>query len=296
MVNPQTENGYTAVANEIFEQMAKIKLSPTQYRLIFIIWRYTYGFKRKEHNFSLSFFADSTGCDKRQIQRELKELCDRSIILQSSSGKNGRLISFNKHYDQWVDETTNALIGETDDGEMDNGDSTNGNSANGDSANGDSAIGETVNTTIGETTNSTIGETTNQEINILNKNINKNNIVHEHENFFESIWRLYPNKKGKGKISDSHKSKLCKIGIDEITRAIKRYSDYVERQRLNGFSGLNYQNGSTFFNSGYVDYLDKNYEEEKSQYSCECYPSNNGPQDIIRAPDSFWKTNGGYDE
>ena len=71
---------------------------------------------------------------------------------------------------------------------------------------------------------------------------------------FERLWKLYPCKKGKGQVSDAKKMKLLEIGFDEMSRAIKRYEEYV-----NGIDYLHYQNGSTFFNSGYIDYLDANY-------------------------------------
>ena len=82
----------------------------------------------------------------------------------------------------------------------------------------------------------------------------------EINDFFETIWKLYPNKKGKGQISDSKKKALYKIGLEEMTRAIERYKadlDKVEWRKP--------QNGSTFFNSGYVDYLDANYEPTKAR-------------------------------
>lgn len=75
---------------------------------------------------------------------------------------------------------------------------------------------------------------------------------------FESLWKLYPVKKGKGQISDTQKRKLLKIGFDEMSRAIDRYKRYVD-----SIDYLQYKNGSTFFNSGYVDYLDANYEQGK---------------------------------
>ncbi len=151
MADVQKDNGYTPIAHEILEKMATIKLSPTQYRMIFIIWRYTYGFHRKEHNLSLSFLAESTGCDKRQIQRDLKRLEDRKIIKQSIKNGSYRIISFNKNYDEW-----DSTIGETTNGNSTNGETTNGRITN-------PAIGETTNPTIGNSTNGTIGETTNQE-------------------------------------------------------------------------------------------------------------------------------------
>ena len=71
---------------------------------------------------------------------------------------------------------------------------------------------------------------------------------------FESPWALYPNKKGKGRVSDAAKKKLQKYGFDQIKRCIERY---MADQAENPWRKL--QNGSTFFNSGYVDYLDENY-------------------------------------
>ena len=72
--------------------------------------------------------------------------------------------------------------------------------------------------------------------------------------FFETVWKLYPNKKGKGQISDSKKKALYEIGLEELTRAIERYKSDLEKEEWRKA-----QNGSTFFNSGYIDYLDANY-------------------------------------
>lgn len=73
--------------------------------------------------------------------------------------------------------------------------------------------------------------------------------------FFESIWKLYPEKKGKGQVSQSKRAALYEIGFDEISRAVERYLKELEKDA----SWRKPQNGSTFFNSGYVDYLDANY-------------------------------------
>lgn len=77
---------------------------------------------------------------------------------------------------------------------------------------------------------------------------------------FEKLWKLYPVKKGKGRVSDTQKTKLFKIGFEEMSRAIERYKRYVD-----SVDYLQYQNGSTFFNSGYVDYLDENYRDGKEK-------------------------------
>ena len=79
------------------------------------------------------------------------------------------------------------------------------------------------------------------------------------DSFFETIWKLYPNKKGKGQVSDSKKKALYEIGLEEMTRAIDRYIKDLAKE-----DWRKPQNGSTFFNSGYVDYLDDNYQPIKS--------------------------------
>jgi len=78
------------------------------------------------------------------------------------------------------------------------------------------------------------------------------------DDFFESIWKLYPKKEGKGGVSKTQKEKLHKIGLEEMTRAVSRYIKAKE-----GTDKKYLQMGSTFFNSGYVDYLDENYQQSK---------------------------------
>lgn len=84
--------------------MALTKLSPIQYRIIFVIWRYTYGFSRKEHTLSATYISSATGYDRRQIRRELAKLEERRIIVQKLNGKRTRTISFNKNFDEWLEE------------------------------------------------------------------------------------------------------------------------------------------------------------------------------------------------
>lgn len=74
---------------------------------------------------------------------------------------------------------------------------------------------------------------------------------------FERLWKQYPNKRGKGQVSDAKKKILYKVGEEHIQRALQRYLDGLEKDA----SWRKPQNGSTFFNSGYVDYLDENYEK-----------------------------------
>ncbi len=77
---------------------------------------------------------------------------------------------------------------------------------------------------------------------------------------FEKLWKLFPNKKGKGQVSLTAKRRLFKVGHEEMVRAIGRYISELEKDS----EWRRPQNGSTFFNSGYVDYLDCNYVPQKT--------------------------------
>lgn len=75
---------------------------------------------------------------------------------------------------------------------------------------------------------------------------------------FEALWKLYPKKRGKGQISQTQKHKIAKVGLDEMTRAIDRFKESIRGKDMQYV-----MYGSTFFNSGYVDFLDENYEDIK---------------------------------
>ena len=74
------------------------------------------------------------------------------------------------------------------------------------------------------------------------------------EEFFERAWQYYPNKRGKGQVSEKSKKRLMSHGWDNVKRAIDRYLEDLKKDEWRQA-----QNGSTFFNSGYIDYLDENY-------------------------------------
>lgn len=76
---------------------------------------------------------------------------------------------------------------------------------------------------------------------------------------FETLWKMYPNKKGKASVTDKDKQKLLEIGLEEMTRAIERYKRYIEANK-DWYKPLN---GSTFFRGRYLDYIGDDYEEPK---------------------------------
>ncbi len=103
MASPQKENGYTAIANELLEAIYRAKLNGTQFRIFLAILRFTYGFNRKCHEFSLGFLSDSIGSNKQQVKRELDKLIDLNIIIvvKEAGFNNSRILKINKNYDEW---------------------------------------------------------------------------------------------------------------------------------------------------------------------------------------------------
>lgn len=103
MANPQKENGFTSIANEILDEIALRKFNGTQFRIITVVWRYTYGFQRKSHEFSLNFLVENTGLSKDSIKRELKALITKKVlwIVKEADFNNARQLAFNKNYDEW---------------------------------------------------------------------------------------------------------------------------------------------------------------------------------------------------
>ena len=230
MASPQKENGYTVIANEILEVLAKAKLNGTQRSILDIIFRYTYGFNRKSHEFSISFISKAIDVHVNQVQRELKKLIEMKIVSveKNYSATTSKILKFNKNYEAWV--TTKTLV----------------------------PTNKLVPTkTLEESqlksclgTNELVGQERNTKEK-LKKTYGEN---------FEQLWSLYPKKEGKGKVSDKQKKELAKMPYEEMVRAIERYKAKLKKENV---EDRYIQHGSTFFNSGYIDYLDVNYQDIK---------------------------------
>ena len=101
IANPQLEDGYTQIANELIEALARFNLSPYESRLFWYIVRKTYGYQKKTDAISLGQFTLGTGIPTSNVIRTLKRLENRHFITKS---KDFYICEYgvNKHYDQWV--------------------------------------------------------------------------------------------------------------------------------------------------------------------------------------------------
>jgi len=102
MANPQPDK-YTKISNELLENIPKFKFNGIQLRILMVVWRYTYGFNRKEHEMSTSFIADAVGADVRRVKREIANLIKLEVItiVKNATFSSARVLAFNKNYDRW---------------------------------------------------------------------------------------------------------------------------------------------------------------------------------------------------
>ena len=106
MANPQRENGHIDIANEIAEKLARTQLSGTEHRILWAIWRKTWGWHKKEDRISLSQLVKMTELDRRSLRRTLKGLIEKNIVIKNF-GRDKiapgsiNFLRFNKDYETW---------------------------------------------------------------------------------------------------------------------------------------------------------------------------------------------------
>lgn len=100
MASPQKENGYTAIANEILESLARIRIAGEARQVVDVIFRKTYGYQKKEDSISLSQFCSATGMRRTDICRAIRKALFMQIISKKATGSITKY-SINKDFDQW---------------------------------------------------------------------------------------------------------------------------------------------------------------------------------------------------
>lgn len=103
MASPQREDGHLDVANELAEALAYAPLSGTQFRLLWVILRKTYGWQKKMDMISASQFADATGIHRKVVERELRELTQRRYIIAWGDNHHPKTYGIQKDWQAWDD-------------------------------------------------------------------------------------------------------------------------------------------------------------------------------------------------
>lgn len=104
MAEVRLENGYSPVANSLLEAIYRCDFTATEYRVLFAIIRYTYGYSRKNAELSVSFLSGVTQTPKRSVERALAGLIGSGVVssVPGGSRKDSKLLGVNKNYSEWV--------------------------------------------------------------------------------------------------------------------------------------------------------------------------------------------------
>lgn len=100
MANPQLENGYVKIANDIFDALSRIRISGEARQVLDVIIRKTYGFNKKEDAISLSQFCLATGMRRGDVIRGAKKLQGMNIISKKAN-EVANIYRVNKDFDTW---------------------------------------------------------------------------------------------------------------------------------------------------------------------------------------------------
>lgn len=211
-----------------------------------IVYAIIYGFsqnKQGEFTGSVQYLADWVGCTKRTVTTILRKLVDEELVKKTvvQLDNNSKRVSYQAN----VGVGKNFLVGE----KISQGVGKNFLGGRKNFPRGCEKISHNIN--INNNTNNN-----HRDINNVHSCSESPEETPEEtaEEFFERAWQYYPNKRGKGQVSEKSKERLMSHGWDNVKRAIDRYLEDLKKDEWRKA-----QNGSTFFNSGYIDYLDENY-------------------------------------
>lgn len=97
MAKPQTEQGYTRIANELLDALAGSPMSSTGYAVVLLVIRNTYGWNKQSAPFSWAGIARSIAANERNVRREGQRLVECGVLRVTESGQ----IGLQKDYEQW---------------------------------------------------------------------------------------------------------------------------------------------------------------------------------------------------
>lgn len=98
--SPQLEKGHTRLANELLEAITAYSFTAAQLKVLLVVIRKTYGWRRKNAPISYGAITHLTGLNKRYAKKIVEQLVKDRVLLKSKDGiKN--ILGLNKSYPQW---------------------------------------------------------------------------------------------------------------------------------------------------------------------------------------------------
>lgn len=102
MASPQIENGYTKIANELYEKILEYPFTLYELKTVLAIIRDTYGWNAAKKQISSTRIANVAHIIRCNAINRLDILQSRKIIFKQKTKKNKNIWGINKDYDQWL--------------------------------------------------------------------------------------------------------------------------------------------------------------------------------------------------
>lgn len=104
---PQTEDGFTRLANELLDAIIRFDFTKRQYAVLLSVVRKTYGYNKKADALSIYQISVMTGIDRADTSRAVAELHAMNVLTKAETGRmaHGQIvpeISINKDYETWL--------------------------------------------------------------------------------------------------------------------------------------------------------------------------------------------------
>lgn len=115
MANPQLENGYIKISNELFFALCRMDIKGSEFMVALTVILKTYGWNKKEDKISLTQFQKITSMSRPRVIRAIKNLVTYKI-LGSNTGDTSTTSTYwvIKDYDKWRPsnraDTSNRLV------------------------------------------------------------------------------------------------------------------------------------------------------------------------------------------
>lgn len=101
MASPQKENGNTGISNELFDKVLELPLTGSEFKILFFVFRRTYGWNKKEDLISISQFQKNLKLSRQTVVNGLGYLVKSNILVKKL---DQYITSYGpqKDYDEWV--------------------------------------------------------------------------------------------------------------------------------------------------------------------------------------------------
>ena len=101
--NPQLEDGYTRISNELLEAICRSDFNGSQMRILMLFIRTSYGYGKRQAAFPIEYIQQQTGLSERNARRAVNNLIDGNVLAVKEEATRGkaRILQLNKKYSSW---------------------------------------------------------------------------------------------------------------------------------------------------------------------------------------------------